>query len=375
MNRIILIGNGFDLAHGLKTSYRDFIDDYWDRKSELFIKNYKEGKLNFTTRSNCPLFDYKDNDITITHLKYIPDLLFPDEAKIKGYERFKFLTMRIPAEQNRTFSFNNTFLEQITDKKHFNHWVDVEEEYYIALRYCLERKINYDIDQLNNGFLTIKKALEDYLKREVKNLNVKFLELSKKMYEPPPLEEIRNVQNAGNLVSVLFLNFNYTNTERLYIKDNNKDMIIHIHGELENPENPIIFGYGDEIDDSYKHIERKNDNKYLENIKSIKYLETKNYKNLLTFTDSNKYQVFVMGHSCGISDRTLLNMLFENRNCFSIKIFYHINYDGTDNFSDVARNLSRNFIDKPLFRKIVVDKTSCEPLAKLTNMVSINKNI
>lgn len=29
MNRIILIGNGFDLAHGLKTSYRDFIDDYW----------------------------------------------------------------------------------------------------------------------------------------------------------------------------------------------------------------------------------------------------------------------------------------------------------------------------------------------------------
>lgn len=29
MNRIILIGNGFDLAHGLKTSYKDFIEDYW----------------------------------------------------------------------------------------------------------------------------------------------------------------------------------------------------------------------------------------------------------------------------------------------------------------------------------------------------------
>lgn len=26
MNRIILIGNGFDLAHGLPTSYADFID-------------------------------------------------------------------------------------------------------------------------------------------------------------------------------------------------------------------------------------------------------------------------------------------------------------------------------------------------------------
>ncbi len=29
MNRIILIGNGFDLAHGLETSYKDFIDDFW----------------------------------------------------------------------------------------------------------------------------------------------------------------------------------------------------------------------------------------------------------------------------------------------------------------------------------------------------------
>ena len=32
MNRIILIGNGFDLAHGLKTSYADFIDWYWDKR-------------------------------------------------------------------------------------------------------------------------------------------------------------------------------------------------------------------------------------------------------------------------------------------------------------------------------------------------------
>ena len=29
MNRIILVGNGFDLAHGLKTSYSDFINWYW----------------------------------------------------------------------------------------------------------------------------------------------------------------------------------------------------------------------------------------------------------------------------------------------------------------------------------------------------------
>jgi hypothetical protein len=34
MNKLILIGNGFDLAHGLKTSYSDFM--LW-----LINKNYK----------------------------------------------------------------------------------------------------------------------------------------------------------------------------------------------------------------------------------------------------------------------------------------------------------------------------------------------
>ncbi|MCL2877434.1 MAG: bacteriophage abortive infection AbiH family protein, partial [Acidobacteria bacterium] len=29
MNRILLIGNGFDLAHGLKTGYNDFIAWFW----------------------------------------------------------------------------------------------------------------------------------------------------------------------------------------------------------------------------------------------------------------------------------------------------------------------------------------------------------
>lgn len=33
MNRIILIGNGFDLAHGLATSYTDFINYYRERIS------------------------------------------------------------------------------------------------------------------------------------------------------------------------------------------------------------------------------------------------------------------------------------------------------------------------------------------------------
>ena len=44
MNRIILIGNGFDLAHGLQTGYKHFIDKYW---SEFAIKIYDKGAFKF----------------------------------------------------------------------------------------------------------------------------------------------------------------------------------------------------------------------------------------------------------------------------------------------------------------------------------------
>ncbi|RMZ61332.1 hypothetical protein D1632_00110 [Chryseobacterium nematophagum] len=30
-----------------------------------------------------------------------------------------------------------------------------------------------------------------------------------------------------------------------------------------------------------------------------------------------------MAHSCGNTDRTLLNTIFEHENCVSVKIFYH----------------------------------------------------
>jgi len=71
-----------------------------------------------------------------------------------------------------------------------------------------------------------------------------------------------------------------------------------------------------------------------------------------------------MGHSCGNSDRTLLNTLFEHKNCVSIKVFYHQINENDDNYSDVIRNISRNFNDKKMMREKVVNKRYCSPLIK-----------
>ncbi len=166
--------------------------------------------------------------------------------------------------------------------------------------------------------------------------------------------------------STLILNFNYTQTaKQLYVEDG--IMIINIHGELGNDYNPIIFGYGDELDDDYKRIEKLQNNDFLENIKFVHYHETNNYRWVLDFIESDAYQVIIMGHSCGNSDRTLLNTLFEHPNCISVKVFYHQLEDGTDNYSDLIRNLSRNFNDKDAMRDKVVNKKYCLPLVPVSN--------
>lgn len=41
MNRLVIIGNGFDMAHGLKTSYMDFINWYWNQRVNTFVGNFR----------------------------------------------------------------------------------------------------------------------------------------------------------------------------------------------------------------------------------------------------------------------------------------------------------------------------------------------
>lgn len=157
----------------------------------------------------------------------------------------------------------------------------------------------------------------------------------------------------------MLLSFNYTATAEKYKKDNT--IYNYIHGRLDHPEN-IIFGYGDELDKGYQEILDKNDNELLRNVKSVKYLETRHYHDLLEFLISAPFQVLIMGHSCGNSDRTLLNTIFEHENCISIKPYYHKCQDGTDNYLELVQNISRNFTNMKLFRDRVVNKEQCQTM-------------
>lgn len=84
--------------------------------------------------------------------------------------------------------------------------------------------------------------------------------------------------------------------------------------------------------------------------------------NSLPPSETHRIQIYIMGHSCGNSDRTLLNTLFEHKNCISIKPYFYQKADGTDNYIEIVQNISRNFTDMKLMRDRVVNRSFCETL-------------
>ena len=405
MNRLVIIGNGFDLAHGLPTGYRDFIDDYW---SNLKVNYYKDNLISLNFDSIGEIKEYKNFRELISLIQSKIDGFgfnhsFLEKNGTYYYERLIDRTNNFATTS--IVEFNNKFFYEINFKNSTN-WVDIENEYYSQLKKTVKLDTISDIEKLelvkilNQEFLEIKLLFENYLKERISNKYIfehfagesqdffKILNLLK------PVSKFSNEQNIINEFSkiedkeevnlkfrkesielvtsrICFLNFNYTLTALKYfnlIRGNERvDVSInYIHGIVGNEnENKINFGFGDEMDEDYKLIENINDNEYLRNFKSFQYLQNSNYSNLLSYIDSDKFQVLIMGHSCGLSDRTLLNTIFEHENCRSIKVFYHKKPDESDNYTDLIQNISRHFNDKKLMRSKIVNKTLSQPLPQI----------
>jgi hypothetical protein len=357
LNRIILIGNGFDLAHKLKTSYEHFINDYWENKTKLFLQSYQDMDKKYFTSQKINKYKYEDNQIIVNNIPpYYNNIKANDNAS--GFTRFSNAIHDI--NNDTRITYKNDFLGIITEKSLSSKWVDIENEYYIELCKLLDTTIYELVKKLNDEFSHIRSSLYFYLTKleEPTKLN----SIEQNIYMPIDYNYFIKKPVNERFGSLLFLSFNYTNTENLYMVGRNNHKINHIHGEIRNPDNPIIFGYGDEIDEKYKKLEQMN-NDYLSFIKSFMYNKTINYQNMLRFIYSDQYEVFIMGHSCGISDRTLLNTLFENENCLSIKIFYHQIDETNNNYLDLYMDISRNFTDKKRMREIIVPMPGCVPLS------------
>lgn len=377
INRIILIGNGFDLAHDKKTSYKNFIESYWfNRIKKLFSSDASKDPNILCDISTWPNMSFK-NQFNQSRLAGLTD---PDKTfdYLDRHEKSTCLTRH----------YNSEFFENINKFIEERGWVDIEYQYYKCLTnptYSPE-SLNSELKELTNKLveylnsinieITPKPNIKNKIFEEIKKDDICISKQS--IYKKYPLNNnsqyyerkkfddygIEYTNNSDLILpdKIMLLNFNYTHLADLYIPQKSRFTVNHIHGELSKPES-IIFGYGDELDDNYQKILKLNQNEYLDNMKSIHYLESKNYRGLLSFINEAPFQIYIMGHSCGNSDRTLLNTLFEHKNCITIKPFYHLKEDGTDDYLDKVKNITRNFTDMQRMRDLVVNKEFCEPLS------------
>jgi len=383
MNRIILIGNGFDLAHGLKTSYANFIDWFWEQQLDKInqIKNTSEEWERISNSLEDTHYEHKRNDFFV--VKYNGKIDFISKEPIEKQneiaqfenvnEKRKSKSTIKETEQPPKFNniedlknnvvYKNKFLEIIEKRrKLLKNWADIEELYFQILTNCKNRIKDenvyeiYTVEQLNSDFRAIKLQLESFIKtrNNVVSNNSEYITAVNGL-----VQKIQGIIKNGitDNDKVLLLNFNYSNTvSEFYHKKINgiTTELIHIHGEASKPnENPMIVGYGDEVADDSVEIEKLNNNDFLENVKSIKYVETGNYSAFLKFIETKdiEYDVFVFGHSCGNSDRTLLKALFERDNCTEIRCFYYKRTEKSDDFNATVDNIYRKFKDKTDFRK------------------------
>ena len=159
MNRLVIIGNGFDMAHGLKTSYKDFINWYWEQRlnnlltehapisedclCRLEIKNTKD----CTSWSNFFFFQSLREVITCKWKYPPPDII---ESVKENTDDFSV-----------TYS---QFFETILQSIETRGWVDIENDYYQLLKGCTENAdCGYTVKELNDQLAYLQEKLIEYL--------------------------------------------------------------------------------------------------------------------------------------------------------------------------------------------------------------------
>jgi hypothetical protein len=345
---LLIIGNGFDLANGLKSSFQQFIHNYM-----------------FTIHKELSCADtYEDENVKISGGNVKSD--FKDTTPFSFLDIYK-------TEPEYSIDWSNKFLENIANQSYSDNsnWADFEYAYFkmiddqIKIDPKEKAQLSNNIDDLNTGLELLTSQFCKYLSDEQNRNNSELTD------NPLKTEKIKQ-----QMRSVLFpkqpdkmydqtcvINFNYTSIFEPYIPEEIQNYF-HLHGKLEDPENSPIIGFGDDYHVNHKKFQDLNMNSVFRFSKSRHYLKNTSYRKISKWLlDTKDYDVHIFGHSCGLTDRTLLKEIFTRENCKNIKIYYYKDEDG---YFETALNISRHFDDPADYRLKVVplgESESCEQVS------------
>jgi hypothetical protein len=340
MNRLYIIGNGFDLHFGIKSSYKHFVAGF-------LCQTLIQARNNLKIESSLIAIPKNPAMINPFDLEY--SNAFKD---INGYA-------------NRNFNIKSSIISETINEIDKHGWADIERIYFKKLIQIMKANTSnkpQSASEKNKELSNILQELSKYLTQELidfkqkngnKRINLRVIEPYFEIFDFN--ESTYKSLKSKSPDNILILNFNYTN---LFDNCNSSTTLtkVDIHGKLNDPNNPILFGYGDETDENYLKMEKFDEDVWLQHIKSFYYLKTREYDKIVDFIEMDEYQVCVVGHSCGISDKVLLSQIFQHDNCRNLKVYYKKWDDGTDNFNDISFNISRLMTDKNKLRKIFAKK-------------------
>lgn len=324
---ILIIGNGFDLAHGLKTSYKDFLN---------FCKNIgnADHEVNPCFKECCTKnlwmkhFITRQNELGDTWIdleKEIYNVI--SSPNIKDSHSFPIL-FRVP-------HFNDHFIFGIL----FDHKIDIRytpevgDKEYTTSVYSDPGCNFYAYIKTYNGFINF---LYDQLREFTKVFEIYLVEIiQRKSDSESYIFSLKEGVIPQNVRSVQGLSFNYTDTcERLYNPTSNwysKYNIkpIYVHGKAgSNKACNMVFG---------THSFKNKDAQYISfNIpvefnvfkkyhQRHRYGTIEAYQQLLReIKDYNREIIFhIVGHSLDETDHIILEHILNINKNSIIKIYYH----------------------------------------------------
>lgn len=364
MKNILIIGNGFDLAHGLNTSYKDFVN--FCECIKIFLDRYRNNKEDYITLFNHN-FDAVRSIMTNMDLQKSTSRKFIIYLKNKSIDdklKLDFITQ----------CCDNYWLKYVYENKQQmgNRWCDLEyliglqvealsfiannpdklyEENLIYHRNSMNiYKVNEELDKIKD--LSFRESI--LKQRDIMFQDLKQLTWMLEVYLLYFLNDKRTRLELFNLLSVDYLlSFNYTNTyQRMYKEPEDKH---YIHGNTDinrnKDENNMVFGIGQEIKNA-------NDEDALDYVMFQKYYQRivkrsgNTYKQWLN-NKKEQLNVFIYGHSLDGPDGDIIRDFVEHP-LSKIYIFY---LDDTS-FNNIVINLIDIF-DKDK----VVDLTSSDKIS------------
>lgn len=355
--RYLVLGNGFDLAHGLKTGYKDFLLYAIQRDKALFNNFTKENKnteIIFIEPDNSESDMYfREKLLHNVWMNYFVILYRDKLIRGENWIDFEMEISYIIEIFDRKAKSKMELVSELKDlnNKENNKFLTFYNLYGIlhtegvdgVKRQTYKELINDLSGDLNDVIL----AFEFYLQNEVENVGIN--------------RYSSDINNLGKLDGVL--NFNYTTTlQRVYTKLSSVP-IHYIHGKVSTEsENNMVLGVNEYWDEegASQHTDFNVFKKFTQRVMKNTGVDYRKWifnatnqgnkfgeiRKRTSYDDLGLSEIYIFGHSLDISDKDLLKELFEN-DMLVVNIFYKDKVHQADLIAAIVRMISeKKFIEQ-----------------------------